>query len=107
VAEQNGMENGTIENKNKTKMFPAYSKISSDSVNVEAQTSKEFLQNPSYDTIPVTSSTIGQLITSSSDSSDSEQYLKAVEEYTRPPSPKKVEHFYIDCERKKDYLKVQ
>lgn len=88
-------------------MFPAYSKLSGDSAYVEASTSKEFLQNPSYDTIPVSSSTIGQLITSSSDSSDNEQYLKEVEEVKeRPPSPQKVENFYIDRERKKDYLKL-
>jgi hypothetical protein len=88
-------------------MFPAYSKISGESTSVEPTASNEFLHNPSYDTIPVSSSTIGQPISSSSDSSDSEEYMKVVEDYKKPPSPPKVELFYVDRERKKEYLKLE
>lgn len=88
-------------------MFPAYSKISQESKDETSQVSKEFLQNPSYDTIPVTSSTVAQPISSSSESeSEGEIYAKAVQNYVRQETPPKVELFYIDKDRKKDYLKL-
>lgn len=88
------------------KMFPAYK--SQDSELLEPHTSKEFLQNPSYDTIPVSSSTIAQEIPSSSDSSDSDGEIEAesIQVYKQPPMIPKIEIFYIDCERKKEYLKL-
>lgn len=90
-------------------MFPAYKSSADDSVTVEP--SKEFLQNPSYDTIPVTSSTIAQQISSDSDSSeDSEGEIKdgpkELQEYRKTPSPPKVVYFYEDLDRKKEYLKL-
>ena len=92
-------------------MFPAY-KIQ-ESTNVEPQTSKEFLQNPSYDSIPVTSSTVAQQITSSSESESSDGVIEIVTESKylqkykkKSPTPPTVEHFYIDRERNKTYLKL-
>lgn len=93
-------------------MFPAYKNDSTvETSATEPLTSKEFLQNPSYDTIPVTSSTVAQLISSDSDSSDSEGEIKDdsknVQVYKKKsPSPPKVEYFYVDTDRKKEYLKL-
>lgn len=88
-------------------MFPAYK--GQDSTSIEPETSKEFLQNPSYDAIPVSAETLAEVISSSELSSDGEvsddaRYLKV---YKKPPSPPKVEIFYVDRERKKEYLKLQ
>lgn len=89
-------------------MFPAYKASVEDAVIVEP--SKEFLQNPSYDTIPVTSSTIAQEISSESEISSEgeiEYESKQLQEYRKKsPSPPKVEHFYEDLDRKKEYLKL-
>lgn len=92
-------------------MFPAYK--TQDLSNVELQTSRDFLQNPSYDTIPVTSSTIAQQITSSSESESSNGEYKHVSESVdlttfkkKPPTPPATESFYIDRERNKTYLKL-
>lgn len=87
-------------------MFPAYK--TQDSSAVDPQSCEEFLQNPSYDAIPVTSSTIAQQISSSS-SSDSDGELKEdkfVQKYKKPTTPPPVELFYIDRERKREYLKL-
>lgn len=89
-------------------MFPAYK--SQDSTNIEPPTSKEFLQNPSYDTIPVTSSTIAHQIESSSESESSDGEIKTVNDAAKykkkSPTPPAVEQFYIDRERNKTYLKL-
>lgn len=88
-------------------MFPAYSKLSVESTSAEPTTSTDFLHNPSYDTIPVSSSTIGQLISSSSDSSDCELLTGGKSyDFKEPPALPKVEIYYIDRERKKEYLKL-
>lgn len=87
-------------------MFPAYK--AQDLTSCDAQTSKEFLQNPSYDTIPVSSATLAQDISSSDFSSDGEivDDARNLQVYKKPPSPPKIEIFYIDRERKKEYLKL-
>lgn len=89
-------------------MFPAYKALVEEPVTVEAN--EEFLQNPSYDTIPVSSATLTQQISSDSGSSDSEGEIKDesrdLQEYKKPPSPVKVEYFYEDRARKKEYLKL-
>lgn len=88
-------------------MFPAYK--SEESTQIQQETSKDFLRNPSYNTVPVTSSTVALEISLSS-SSDSEgeikQDAKILQFYKRAPSPPKIEIFYIDRERKKEYLKL-
>lgn len=88
-------------------MFPAYKNETQKGENQEAD--KEFLQNPSYDTIPVSSATIAQEISSDSESSDAsgnEVHEIAMKEFKKSPSPQKVEYFYEDRERKKEYLKL-
>lgn len=91
------------------KMFPAYVQFSKDTAEVQPQTSKEFLQNPSYSTVPVSSSTVAVQISSDSEfSSDSDDRLKSrtlEKPFKKSPSPK-VEFFYVDRERKKEYLKL-
>lgn len=87
-------------------MFPAYK--FEDSTSVNPSTSKEFLQNPSYDSIPVSSSTLAEIISSSDFSSEGEieDDSRGLEVLKKPPTPVKLEMFYIDTERKKDYLKL-
>lgn len=89
-------------------MFPAYVKFSDNSTTVEPQTSKEFLQNPSYDSIPVSSATVSQQISSSSESSSDGEIgeSKTFENYERPDTPPKIDIFYLDSDRKKEYLKL-
>lgn len=91
-------------------MFPAYVQFSKDTADVQPQTSKEFLQNPSYSTISVSSSTVPVPISSDSDfSSDSEDEIrtKAVgKQPKKSPTPPKVEIFFVDRDRKKEYLKL-
>ena len=87
-------------------MFPAYLKLSLEDVSdVAEETSKQFLQNPSYDAIPVSSATIAESISSDSESS-SEAESRAMIEYSKQPSPPKEDFFYVDRERKKEYLKL-
>ena len=90
-------------------MFPAYKLNSGDSSTVEPEISTEFLHNPSYDTIPVSSTSISVQISSSSDSS-SDGKIQETKRFkaicNRPPSPLVVEDFYEDRERKKEYLKL-
>lgn len=90
-------------------MFPAYVRFSEDSAAVETHISKEFLQNPSYDSIPVSSATVSCQISSNSEesSSDGEIEVKNVEKYKRSETPPKAEIFYMDSDRKKEYLKLE
>lgn len=96
-------------------MFPAYVKFSQDSIEVEPKTSKEFLQNPSYDSIPVSSATIPQEISSDSESSSSAETKNKTYEFLeydrkddkKPPTPpRNTEVFFVDRKRQKDYLKM-
>lgn len=88
-------------------MFPAYLKFSEEPPVLKAHTSKEFLQNPSYDSIPVSASTLLEQISSSSDSSsDENNETKALEDYKKSETPPKADTFYEDIERKKEYLKL-
>lgn len=92
-------------------MFPAYVQFSKDTTaDVQSQTSKEFLQNPSYSTVPVSSSTVPVQIRSDSDfSSESDDGFKSKtleKRFDKPPSPPKVEVFFVDRDRKKEYLKL-
>lgn len=89
-------------------MFPAYK--SQDLSAEDSQTCKEFLQNPSYNAIPVTSSLNTQQISSSSDSSDFEddrQQEKIVNKVKKPQTPPPIEVFYVDRARTRDYLKLE
>jgi hypothetical protein len=81
-------------------MFAAYKIADESSTNVEP--TEQFLQNPSYNSIPVSSSTICQISSDSSIESDGEDEVPR----RRSPSPKKVEYFYEDRQRKKEYLKL-
>jgi hypothetical protein len=87
-------------------MFAAYKIAEDNPTNVEP--TGEFLQNSSYNSIPVSSSTICQIssdsesVSKQSDQSDGEEE----EVRRRSPSPKKVEYFYVDRDRKKEYLKL-
>ena len=85
-------------------MFPAYKNEVKKGEHLEID--KEFLQNPSYDTIPVSASTIAQEISSDSESSENEVQEVVMKEFKKSPSPQKVEYFYEDRERKKEYLKL-
>jgi hypothetical protein len=86
-------------------MFAAYKIADENSTNVEP--TEEFLQNPSYNSMPVSSSTICQVSSSDSENGSSTDDGKVCEvARRRSPSPKKVEYFYEDRQRKKEYLKL-
>lgn len=88
-------------------MFPAYVQFSKDTkADVQPQTSKEFLQNNSYSTIPVAPVTISSDSDFSSDT-DHEIRTKAMRKLPKKsPTPPKVEIFFVDRDRKKEYLKL-
>ena len=87
-------------------MFPAYKNNSNTPENVDDL----FLSNPSYDTIPIiTSSALIQEISDSSSESDDE-LMEIVSKETKIPD-KVIESikstiFFIDSDRKKEYLKL-
>lgn len=87
-------------------MFPAYKNSSNTPENVDDL----FLSNPSYDTIPIiTSSALIQEISDSSSESDGE-IVEIVSKETKIPD-KVIESikntiFFIDPDRRKEYLKL-
>lgn len=87
-------------------MFPAYKNNSNTPENVDDL----FLSNPSYDKIPIiTSSALIQEISDSSSESD-EEIVEIVSKETKIPD-KVIESiknttFFIDSDRKKEYLKL-
>lgn len=84
-------------------MFPAYK--TEDLTPAKPKISNEFLQNNSYDSIPVTSSIVAQQISSNSDSESPEEVNSLVHKKSLPDPPE-TESYYIDRERNKTYLKL-
>lgn len=87
-------------------MFPAYNL---NSETIKPETGDQFLQNRSYDVLPVSLKELCEVISSSESSSESNDSLIPPPD-EKDPAPKTIslaDICYIDCDRKKEYLKLK